>query len=438
MLQHLHGLGTQEGVIVECASALGMLSRLTDERELQYPRLQVGFVNSTGPGRPRYNISREQLEHLLHLHFDCPTIASMLGVSLRTIRRRMAEYNLSVRSHYSDIDDEELNRTVKDIKEQFPNCGYRMMDGLLRQRGINIQQMRVREVMQNTDPNGTVVHFADLIQRRKYHVPGPQSLWHIDGNHKLIRWRIVVHGGMDGHSRLVVYLNCATDNRADTVLNQFRMAVGKYGLPSRIRCDKGGENTQVALFMLEHPLRGPGRGSMIVGTSVHNQRIERLWRDVFQGVLKLYHGLFYHLEAISLLDPNNTTHLFCLHYVYVPRISRHLSTWADAWNMHPLRTERNHTPLQLWTRGLLTRSAQDLRDMDDEQLDEVFLSCDCATCVVHVHVHEIFTYRLFSLPMALTGMDLHPWMLMTRSLFLQLLAHFQQPKWQSYNHFMTL
>ena len=154
LLQHLHGLGTQEEVIVECASALGMLSRLTDERELHYPRLQVGFVNSTGPGRPRYNISREQLEHLLHLHFDFPT---MLGVSLRTIRRRMAEHNLSVRAHYSDIDDEELNRTVKDIKEQFPNCGYCMMDGLLRQRGINIQQMRVREVMQSRDPNGTVV-----------------------------------------------------------------------------------------------------------------------------------------------------------------------------------------------------------------------------------------------------------------------------------------
>ena len=121
--------------------------------------------------------------------------------------------------------------------------------------------------------------------------------------------------------------------------------------------------------MLEHPLCGPGRGSMIVGTSVHNERIERLWRDAFQGVLKLYCGLFHHLESMGCLDHNNSVHLFCLHYVYVPRISRHLSTWTDAWNMHPLRTEQNHTPLQLWTRGLLTRSAQDL---DDELLDEVW------------------------------------------------------------------
>ena len=185
LLHHLLGLGAQEDIVEECARALSMLYRLNTEREQHLPAIR--FVNCAGPGRPQYNISFEQLEHLLHLQFDCPTIASMLGVSLRTIRRRMAEYNMTVRLCYSDIADEDLVQTVREIKEQFSNCGYRMMDGLLRQRGIRVQQMRLREVMHNTDPNGTVVRFTDLIQRRKYHVPGPQSLWHIDGNHKLIR-----------------------------------------------------------------------------------------------------------------------------------------------------------------------------------------------------------------------------------------------------------
>ena len=59
---------------------------------------------------------------------------------------------------------------------------------------------------------------------------------------------------MDGFSHLIVFLNCATDNTATTVLGHFYTAVEKYGLPSHIQCDKGAENTQVAMFMLEHPL----------------------------------------------------------------------------------------------------------------------------------------------------------------------------------------
>ena len=32
-----------------------------------------------------------------------------------------------------------------------------------------------------------------------------------------------------------------------------------WGLPSRIQCDKRGENTEIAWFMLSHPRKGAGR-----------------------------------------------------------------------------------------------------------------------------------------------------------------------------------
>ena len=85
---------------------------------------------------------------------------------------------------------------------------------------------------------------------------------------------MVIHGGIDGFSRMVVFLNLATKNRAKTVLDSFMPATERYGVPSRVRCDHGVENLDVAAFMIT--CRGENRGSCSTGKSVHNQRIERL------------------------------------------------------------------------------------------------------------------------------------------------------------------
>ena len=162
-----------------------------------------------------------------------------------------------------------------------------------------------------------------------------------------------MHGGVDGYTRIPVFLKAGTDNSSDTVLDLFLGAVQEYGLPSRVRSDKGGENVKVSMFMLQHPERGPGRGSMIAGRSVHNQRIERLWRDVFEGVLYIYYHLFYHLEECGVLDPTNQLHLFALHFVFVPRINRHLNVWKAGFLQHRIRTAGHRSPMQLYILGLL-------------------------------------------------------------------------------------
>ena len=70
--------------------------------------------------------------------------------------------------------------------------------------------------------------------------------------------------------------------------------------------------------MLDHPERGPG--TMLTGKSTHNLRIERLWRDLFSGCVKFFYYFFYWLEDAGILNPDDETDLYCLHFLSMPLI----------------------------------------------------------------------------------------------------------------------
>ena len=236
---------------------------------------------------------------------------------------------------YSEISDYDLDHIVGGIQSANPAVGSVMMQGYLASQGVIDQCQRVRDSVRRTNPLRMVARWR---QRRKcYHVPGPNSLWHVDSHHSLIRWRF--DGAVDGYSRMVPYLFCATNNKAATAFSGFFESTKRFGVPSRVRSDKGGENQQICHFMVS--ARGPGWGSHIAGSSVHNQHIERLWRDVYRCVCATFHEVFYFLESQLLLDPVDEINLFVLHCVFLPIINHHLTTFMNAWNAHPVRTEHN-------------------------------------------------------------------------------------------------
>jgi len=77
-------------------------------------------------------------------------------------------------------------------------------------------------------------------------------------------------------------------------------------------------------------------------------RIERFWRDVYDGCTSFYIQMFYRLEEDGHLDIDNSRHLDLLHRYFLPCLNKDLTTFQNGWNHHPLSTERNKTPIQLF------------------------------------------------------------------------------------------
>ena len=64
---------------------------------------------------------------------------------------------------------------------------FQIIRALLRTRGVFVTRSRVREMLTRVNPTAAARRWSRTVARRVYHVPYPNSLWHIDGNMRLIR-----------------------------------------------------------------------------------------------------------------------------------------------------------------------------------------------------------------------------------------------------------
>ena len=97
-------------------------------------------------------------------------------------------YQISRRQHFTTIANEDLDNHVRRLTHGNPSVGQRSVQGMLQAEGLTIQRERVAESLIRVDAASVAMRWCQAIKRRTYQVPGPNSLWHIDGNHKLIRY----------------------------------------------------------------------------------------------------------------------------------------------------------------------------------------------------------------------------------------------------------
>ncbi|KAG8786488.1 hypothetical protein FRC12_016506 [Ceratobasidium sp. 428] len=347
-------------------------------------------VNTPGQGRPRIEFNHDLLAQALELR-GTHQLAPAFHCSSRTIRRRALELGLAQPSHpvrqivatedgrlqeiyvpptrnFSDISDNELLDLVAEALVVFPYFGNKLMAGYLKSQNYIIPRDRVRWALQEVR-GAPGIFGARRIHRVAYRVPGPNSLWHHDGQHGLVRFKLVIHMFVDGYSRLVTGIGVHNNNLAATVLDLFHQARHSHGTPSRVRGDHGVENVLVAQWM--EASRGLNRGSYIWGRSVHNTRIERMWYDITEGFGWKWKIFLQDLEAHYGFVPTLEDHLWLLHHLFLADINDDAQEWMHAWNCHTisLQGQRNRSPQDLWFFGMLENGPRGLDHLASDEAD---------------------------------------------------------------------
>ncbi|MGH0174935.1 UNVERIFIED_CONTAM: hypothetical protein FKN15_068250 [Acipenser sinensis] len=125
-------------------------------------------------GRPRFEISAEQINYCVSLGLSWQNIARCFGISRTLYCRRL---RTGIEPHeFSAVSDYQLDTVVSEILSQTPNAGETYVIGSLRSRGLHVQRWRIRQSLQHLDPVGRAFRRRRAIRRRAYNVLCPNQL----------------------------------------------------------------------------------------------------------------------------------------------------------------------------------------------------------------------------------------------------------------------
>ena len=178
--------------------------------------------------------------------------------------------------------------------------------------GYQCNRETVRLALKSLDPEGVDMHKTHRLTRRRYTNPGPNYLWHLDGNDKLKPFGLGIHGCIDGYSRRILWLEVSRSNKDPTIVDKYFLDCIHQlnGAPRAIRADRGVENTIIA--GIQRYFRNFENSSFLFGKSTSNQRIEAWWSFFRRRFLQIWMNLFKDMRDEGLYDDSNVFHVECL------------------------------------------------------------------------------------------------------------------------------
>jgi len=319
-------------------------------------------------GRPKVKFSSERAEQLISLGFTMDQVGSTLGVCAASIKRYR---RLNNESKYNNMSNDDLDDLVVGIKEEHRRIGEKRLLGILRGKGIRMQRKRLRESIHRVDPSGPMARCNSGIavvnartsdestpsktvklkkaEGQKISVPEnckqSNSLWRIDTITKLEKWKLVITFSIDMFSRLMSFMVVSNESNkhAENLLSAFSTSVDKYSCPEIISSNMRQEKALIWQYMIEK------YGEQCVNLCDKLERVR--WITIIRNELNMtiFNPIvetFEELEIEGSLDINNPTDVFCLHYVYLPRINKLLHDFLISYNASAIPHGCGVTPVQ--------------------------------------------------------------------------------------------
>ena len=215
-----------------------------------------------------------------------------------------------------------------------------MMHQLCRQNGINVNRSTVALVQSHLDPEGVQSRKRNRLRRRKYYSLGPNYVWHVDGYDKLKPYGFPIHGGIDGFSRFILWLDLCKSNKDPKITCTLYMnhIAAIQGAPHKVVADRGTENIYIAA---SQRFFRQSEGSFIYGRSISNQRIESWWSMLRRSCTNWWINFFRDIVELGIYDLTDNIHVECAKFCFGVLIQNDLDKIRESWNHHRIRRSAN-------------------------------------------------------------------------------------------------
>ena len=144
----------------------------------------MGYTGLRGQPKKIVNLKLLKEAILNSCNINCAELARSLGIHRNTLCLYMQHHGIEQK--YTPIGDSDLDNLVTACKKKCPDSSIQYIMGFMQAHGIHVQYRWVTQSICRVDCLGQVLRDRHVKTRHKYHIKRPNTLWHMDGHHKLI------------------------------------------------------------------------------------------------------------------------------------------------------------------------------------------------------------------------------------------------------------